>query len=72
MENRHIFNINFNLNFITASNVSASQLAKNLNEIIETYLNETFKVFTITMPGKPGMPSQDMIYELRDKMEDIR
>lgn len=72
MENRHFFTVGVNLNVVAPKKLGAPDLASKIDELIEKYLNEEFKVSKIMFPQKPGMPEAGYIYELRDKMEDIR
>ena len=71
---RHIFNVVVKLNVIAPITVTAEIIAAKVDKLVDKYLYDTFKVSKIEMPTRPGMPvaTGDFIYELKDKMEDIR
>ena len=71
---RHIFDIGVKLTVVAPSSVTPNVLAKEIDILVDKYLQETYKISRIAMPVRHGLPraSGDYIYELKDKMEDIR
>jgi len=72
MFDRHFFNTAINLGVIAPFKLDASHLVQQIEVMIANYLSDHFKVTKIALPDRPGMPGGEFIYELRDKMEDIR
>lgn len=74
---RTIFAIELRRDLITPGGIDKRALIEAINYVVDNYLSQEFKVSKIdypTQPIQPGMPTPpaNYIYELRDKMEDIR
>jgi hypothetical protein len=69
---RHFFNTTINLGIIAPKKLTGEMLMVDIQVLIDNFLEKRFKVAKIALPNRPGMPGGEFIYELRDRMEDIR